>query len=490
MKQFVQQYLQEYKKSIAVMVLFTLITVSVFWSLAHWKIFEAFTPITIIATSLILSAGYWCCFMVLLKPLYDANKLMAKSSEFGIKDLQYETLLSALLPNFSTFMKHLTQESQACAIGYEQLTVDRQVLRYQLDRVYAVLNADDSGLMIIDETGKVVFVNQTAASIFSATSEEVSKTPVSEWCSSKDFAAYLEQLSNRHQGDLTTIETQFGLAGEVGMILRAKAKPLFYPTGAQELFGFIVSIVDVTKAQASTAAHSGLFEHVSFELQQPLNNLIEQTEVLLDERADCAEQRHDICQEMHDEIERMIRLNNNIISFNKVKMTQGHLTQEVVSLNELLNSEFDKIRRAAEERAIKLEIKLDVATKPVKADSDLFAVAINNLLFNAIKYNRQGGSIKLKTKQSLNSLTIHILDTGIGMDKVEQTKVFEMFYSSEQLNSNEHIGHGLGLTLAKNIIEAHGGDLKFTSKKGVGTEFTIKIDTPDIAIGELYERAA
>ncbi len=109
-------------------------------------------------------------------------------------------------------------------------------------------------------------------------------------------------------------------------------------------------------------------------------------------------------------------------------------------------------------------------------DKDLLRIAINNLLTNAIKYSDITGTVTLSAEQVDNSIHIRVRDTGIGIDANEQHQIFEKFYRSNDENVRERTGHGLGLSLAKDIINLHHGKLKLQSVIGEGSEFTIILE--------------
>ena len=109
----------------------------------------------------------------------------------------------------------------------------------------------------------------------------------------------------------------------------------------------------------------------------------------------------------------------------------------------------------------------------IHADKDLLRVAINNLLTNAIKYNRPKGDVTLSAEETDEQIIIHVKDTGKGIASDELDKVFEKFYRSSDPEISSIAGHGLGLSLAKSIIELHHGRLQVESELQKGSTFSI-----------------
>ena len=100
-------------------------------------------------------------------------------------------------------------------------------------------------------------------------------------------------------------------------------------------------------------------------------------------------------------------------------------------------------------------------------------MAINNLLTNAIKYNRPGGDVVLGAEESEERVRIFVRDSGHGIEPEEQERIFDKFYRSESQATRDVRGHGLGLSLSKEIVEMHMGELLLESTPGVGSEFSI-----------------
>jgi len=112
---------------------------------------------------------------------------------------------------------------------------------------------------------------------------------------------------------------------------------------------------------------------------------------------------------------------------------------------------------------------------PVAVDKDLLRVAINNLLTNAIKYNRPGGEVTLAAEESDEAISIVVKDTGVGIDEGDVDRIFDKFFRSDCESVRKTSGHGLGLALARQIVELHHGTLSVSSVPGEGSEFVIEL---------------
>ena len=115
------------------------------------------------------------------------------------------------------------------------------------------------------------------------------------------------------------------------------------------------------------------------------------------------------------------------------------------------------------------------ALSTIQADKDLLRIAINNLLTNAVKYNSPGGSVSLQVEETDSLVFIRVSDTGIGISQHDLERIFDKFYRSTNDNVLQKNGHGLGLSLVKEIIELHHGKITVESTLNKGSTFSIEL---------------
>ena len=130
----------------------------------------------------------------------------------------------------------------------------------------------------------------------------------------------------------------------------------------------------------------------------------------------------------------------------------------------------------AEENKIKI---IDQITQEsglwVYADRIRLKQVILNLLSNAVKYNREGGLVALSAEETPERIVVRVRDTGLGIHKTEVRRIFEKFYRSEDDEAQKRGGHGLGLSLSKEIVELHGGEIELETTPGEGSQFSISL---------------
>ena len=118
-----------------------------------------------------------------------------------------------------------------------------------------------------------------------------------------------------------------------------------------------------------------------------------------------------------------------------------------------------------------LNIPHDLGT--LSLDKDLVRVSVNNLISNAIKYNRPGGKVELSAEENEQEIIIRVRDTGIGIAEQDQHRIYNKFFRSEDDEVRQRTGHGLGLSLVQEAVKLHNGKIQLNSKPGEGSEFVM-----------------
>ncbi len=157
------------------------------------------------------------------------------------------------------------------------------------------------------------------------------------------------------------------------------------------------------------------------------------------------------------------------------RIDSGRLTEkfEPVALETVFLEILEIAKPLAEAGKVTLGLRLSADTPAVLADRDSLKQAITNLVSNAIRYNRQGGTVVINTRQQGNDVVIEVCDTGIGISRDDVPFIFDEFFRVKSSQTRHISGTGLGLPIARRIIEAHNGRIQVDSELGKGTTFTI-----------------
>ena len=233
---------------------------------------------------------------------------------------------------------------------------------------------------------------------------------------------------------------------------------------------------DITAEKLAKNSSGEFVAHVSHELKTPLNVLAMYSEMLQGEEGNREQFRIEAANVIHDEVERLTLLINNILSITKIESGSISIERKRVKLRDLLQDAFDACARGGQDKHLDFQLDLPRELGPVALDKDLVRIAINNLLTNAIKYSNENGVVRMSVEETDMAVRISVSDEGIGIPPEEQEKIFEKFYRSHSEEVSSRNGHGLGLSLAREIVQLHHGTLTVNSTPGKGSEFIVEFN--------------
>jgi signal transduction histidine kinase/ligand-binding sensor domain-containing protein/DNA-binding response OmpR family regulator len=173
--------------------------------------------------------------------------------------------------------------------------------------------------------------------------------------------------------------------------------------------------------------------------------------------------------------ERLLGIINQVLDFDKVESKKAQLVVSSNNLNLYMEDKLESFKSLADRKEIILKYSINTDEAFVDFDQGKMDKIIDNILSNAIKYTPENGNVKVNVKVDEKEWTVEISDTGIGIPKKAQRELFKMYYRAENAINSQKPGSGLGLMLAKSLIQMHGGKISFTSQEGVGTTFKLNI---------------
>jgi len=223
-------------------------------------------------------------------------------------------------------------------------------------------------------------------------------------------------------------------------------------------------------AEAANRAKSRFLATMSHELRTPLNAIIGFSDALLREAKPEPVRIEEYADQINAAGRQLLALINSILDVSRIEAGRFALSDDMVDLPRLLHA---AARRAdPEAQAAEIGIAVSVAddVPPLRADQRRVAQALDHLIGNAVKFTEPGGSVTLSAAVALDGwLVIGVTDTGIGIAETDLERVFEPFTQLDSTLSRRFQGSGLGLYVARALIEAHGGRLVLRSRLGVGT---------------------
>jgi signal transduction histidine kinase len=214
---------------------------------------------------------------------------------------------------------------------------------------------------------------------------------------------------------------------------------------------------------------------VSHELKSPLGAVQQNLYVLADDLDEkISEEQRDKLARLQKRIKGLVNLVNTWLRVISVDINKIKEQFELIDINPIANEALETVERQAVRKDIKTSLSLAEGPLQVQGDTGALAEAIVNLLTNSIKYTKMGGEVKLETSIDQSSAEIIVSDTGIGIAEEDISNLFTDFYRGKNIPEGER-SSGVGLSITKQIVEAHGGSIEVESKLGEGSKFTIKL---------------
>ncbi len=246
--------------------------------------------------------------------------------------------------------------------------------------------------------------------------------------------------------------------------------------GKEVNLGSILTFQDITKEYVVERNKREFVSIAAHQLRTPLTGMKWSVEYLLSgDKGKLDSEQKTIVTQAQGSIERMIALVNDLLSVTRIE--EGHLEirQTVQKLDPVLSRASAFFSEAAKKKGIVFTASIDPDLPEVNVDADKIEIVLNNLLDNAVHYTPTGGHIEFSAHQERSGLVITVTDSGIGISEKDRERIFTKFFRSGEALSRHTDGSGLGLYVAKNIVERHGGTISFESQDTKGTTFSITL---------------
>ena len=353
-------------------------------------------------------------------------------------------------------------------VGRIQDRVLRQASRNHALSV--VMNQMQNGIIAVDGNLKVMLVTPVAKKLLGIIGNTEGRF-VSE--ASKDVR--LDDVFNEamRQGGVYTNEVAARTAmGRGHRPLRLYVSPM---RNDGQVVGALAMVEDITEIRRLEQVRTDFAANVSHELKTPLTSIRGFVETLENGAIDNPEMAHKFLRIIMLETERLTRLINDILSISKLESGNDEVSIERLRLDKMAYDVADMLSIHAGEKEVTINCHLNREPVNIMGNSDRVEQMLINLIENAIKYNKPGGSVTVQVFSNGVEANVSISDTGIGIAEENLPRLFERFYRVDKGRSRQMGGTGLGLAIVKHIVRSMNGEIEVHSKLGEGTEFLITL---------------
>jgi signal transduction histidine kinase len=250
---------------------------------------------------------------------------------------------------------------------------------------------------------------------------------------------------------------------------------IFLLIGGILIFGLVLTVRTVSHELELSRMKSDFVSTISHEFKSPLTSIRQLAEMLQSGRVPSEERRQKYYDVLVEQSERLTLLTENVLNFAKMEEGKKVFKFEPVDIGGLLEDIVSTLQERVRHDGFELQLIRKDVLPSVLVDSSSLTQAINNLLDNAIKYSGESKRIVVEAEAEDEHLIISVRDFGLGIKREEQERVFERFFRGGDELTRTVKGSGLGLTLVKQIVEAHKGSVNLESELGQGSTFSIKL---------------
>ena len=347
-----------------------------------------------------------------------------------------------------------------------RLRLTNRLLAYNVSKFETVIDNLNDGVMILDSSNRVLAMNHIIEQLLSLKREDIKGKHLRECpCNNGIFTFILENYESIDKLVEKTADIDVGLSN-----LRVSYKTLIRSDGNS--CGSLLTAKDITSQKLADKAKMEFLSHVSHELTAPIDNIKGYTERLVKGEADDRGALMEFSNIVNEEADRLTSLINNLLNISKIEMGSLPLSKSMTRTKDFIENIF-KIATVQKKKDIKYDLIVPGKVSPINIDKEIMGTVLMNLIGNAIKYTPEHGRVTLRVEEDGDKLMIHVIDTGIGISGKDIPHVFDKFYRSSDEQVKKQAGHGLGLAIARQIAELHGGEIKVISKKGEGSQFTV-----------------
>ena len=352
----------------------------------------------------------------------------------------------------------------------KRIKEEQDVTETERRKLATIIESMMDGIITTDTNGKVILINTSAGDMIDASENEI--------LIGKDALKLLNISEYNSIGEIIEAEDSLLVSvsqDEEGLLLRAEfSKILKEENGdlaqvSTELEGYIIVLYDVTDQERQERERREFVSTVSHELRTPLTTMNSYIEALEEGVLNDKELAPQFIDTIHKETTRMIRMVNELMQLGKMDIKEEHYDKEFIDINKLIEQISDRFELThPEKNFIKYIPKTPIF---VEGDQDKLTQVFDNIMNNAVKYSPNGKNITVRVRQNYNHnrVSISIKDEGVGIPLVHIDKIFNRFYRVDKSRQRSMGGTGLGLALAKNIVEAHKGRIWAQSREGYGS---------------------
>lgn len=339
----------------------------------------------------------------------------------------------------------------------------------------AILGSIGDGVVVTDEQGKILVVNYGVQALLGISSQDLINKSIFEAYQLYDKDGNLVPVQKRpiaialEKGEKTEAIFAYRYKDGTTFFIDIHANPVMQ---SGKIIGVVALFRDVTEQKAIDRMKTEFISLASHQLRTPLSAVKWYAEMLLSgDAGKVNEEQEDFVKNIYDSTERMIDLVNSLLNISRIESGRIVIEPHPTDLKEMVEGLVKEMQQTILKKELKFIISVHEQLPKISIDPKLIRQVYLNLLTNAIKYTDKGGEISIFISRKGEDIISQVTDTGYGIPKKQQPQIFQKFFRADNAAKKETVGTGLGLYLARAIVESSNGKIWFASEEGKGATF-------------------
>ena len=329
-------------------------------------------------------------------------------------------------------------------------------------------------IILLDKDYRVKFINKNGIKLFQINEKNYKKKYLLDLINLPEVYNLVQEyeISKENNRSIEVVYKNKRLVLNVNISSNADVSS--NEDGNRKNKDILLVIKDTTDLMEAEVANKNLIYTISHELKTPLTSMMMGIGLINNENiGDLNIKQKDIVDTMEEDVQKLNELVSDLLKVYEIQSNRNSLNKKRYDISKIIEESFSNFEFQAKEKKISLELNLNFKLPYVMIDSEKIKWVLNNLISNAIRYT-ENGVVKISTSYDKEKIFVSVIDTGRGIPEEYLNKIFERFVRVEGFDIPQE-STGLGLAIAKEIVEIHGGEIWCESKIGFGSKFTFTI---------------
>ncbi|MCC6397042.1 MAG: PAS domain S-box protein, partial [Bacteroidetes bacterium] len=384
----------------------------------------------------------------------------------GNIDLKIDVLSDDEIGQLSREFNKMTERLRQ----YDEINIDKIIGEKRKSEV--IVDSITDGLIMTDASHTILHVNRLVADLFGFSEEGAIGKPVAS-CITDERLLRLIQDATESEGPLPDHRLAFLPIERQGKTYFFRPKVTSLKDREGRLYGVLTLLQDITQFKELDRLKSDFIATVSHEFRTPVTSINMSVDLLDQELlGPLSPKQKELITSAKEDCSRLTKLARELLQLSKLESGRLQLREEELSMHDVVEASLRPLQLQFQEKRVRLSADVPATLPTILAQEQQVSWVITNLVTNALKYTAAGGSVTVRGREEDGALRLEVQDTGVGIPKEHKDRIFDKFVQIKQTSDATPGSVGLGLAIAKEIVEMYGGRIWVESKVGVGSTFT------------------